>query len=251
MEFHERMAIVHALHTFWNPVCEQAVGDLIEALDLSPGARVLDVACGVGELLVRIAERYGCGGVGVDISSWALEQARVTAPERVPDAGLAFVESDGASFEPEGGERYDAVCLVGASWIWKGYEGTLDALLRWLRPGGMLLFGEPYWRVPEPPAEFCEIEGVTPESFTTLDGIRAAAAARGLRLVYMVGSSERDWDRYEMLQSLAADRWAQAHPDHQDVDELLATQDRSRGNYLRSGREVLGFAQFVFRAPAA
>jgi SAM-dependent methyltransferase len=246
MDFHQRMAIVHTLHTFWNPISEDAVDDLVEALDLPPNSRVLDIACGVGELLIRIAERYGCSGVGVDISDAALEQARVNASERVEDA-LEFVESDGASFATE--ERFDLVCLVGASWIWKGYRVTLDALKLRLKPGGLMLFGEPYWRVPEPPDEYCEIEGVTRETFTTLDGIREAAARRGLRLVYMVGSTDRDWDRYEMLQSLAADRWARLHPDDPDLEEVLRLTERSRMNYLRHGRDVLGFAQFVFRAP--
>lgn len=247
MDFFERMAIVHAAHVFWNPISDEGVEDLIAALDLAPGARVLDIACGAGELLVRIAERYGATGVGVDISAAALATARAKARGRVPDAGLEFVEGDGAQYEADAAS-FDAVCLVGASWIWKGYENTLDALLRWLRPGGVLLFGEPYWKVADPPAAYCEADGgFTTETFTSLDGIREATLARGLQIVYMVGSSERDWDRYEMLQSLAADRWARANPDHPDLAEFLEATRRDRALYLRWGRDALGFAQFVFR----
>ncbi|MHC4165048.1 MAG: SAM-dependent methyltransferase [Planctomycetota bacterium] len=247
MEFHERMAIVHAGHVFWNPISDEGVEDLIDAMALAPGTRVLDVACGAGELLVRLAERYGVRGVGVDVSAGALAQARAKAHERVPDAELEFVEQDGATYEAPP-ESFDAVCLVGASWIWKGYVGTLQALVHWLKPGGILLFGEPYWKPGASPVEYCEADGsFAPDTFTTLAGVREAAEAEGLQLVYMVGSSDRDWDRYEMLQSLAADRWVRANPDHPDLDAFVAATQRDRTLYLRWGRDLLGFAQFVFR----
>jgi len=248
MEFHERMAIVHADHVFWNPISEEGVQDLIASLALEPGAQVLDVACGAGELLIRLAERYGASGIGVDISVEALAQARRRTSERVPGAALEFVHGDGAHYEPPGGRTFDAVCLVGASWIWKGLAGTLRALVPWMKPGGLMLLGEPYWKVPDPPIAYCEAEpGITPDSYTTLDGIREAAQHEGLRLVYMVGASDRDWDRYEMLQSLAADRWALANRNHPDLEEFLEADQKWRRQYLKWGRDALGFAQFVFR----
>ena len=69
----------------------------------------------------------------------------------------------------------------------------------------------------------------------------------GFRLLYLLGSTEREWDRYEMLQSLATDRWAQANPEHPDRDDLLAFQARFRETYLRYGRDVLGFAILLLR----
>ena len=85
------------------------------------------------------------------------------------------------------------------------------------------------------------------ETFTTLDGIREAAADRGLRLLYMLGSTDREWDRYEMLQSLAADAWAEANPEHADRDHVLEEDVKAKRAYLQQGRDTLGFAQFLFR----
>jgi SAM-dependent methyltransferase len=246
MDFHERMAIGHALHTFWNPISEPAVDELVAAMDLAPKSRVLDVACGPGAWLFRVVERYGASGIGVDVSAGALERARATAA-RTHDADVTFVDQDGAAYVAACEEQFDLVCLVGASWIWKGYRGTLEALRPRVRPQGLLLFGEPFLRVAEPPTAWCEIEGVTPDAFTTLDGLRTACRDAGFRLLYLLGSTEREWDRYEMLQSLATDRWVRAHPDHPDRDDLLAFQDRFRENYLRYGRDVLGFATLLLR----
>ncbi|MDJ0522226.1 MAG: methyltransferase domain-containing protein [Planctomycetota bacterium] len=248
MDFFERMALQHELHTYWNPTSPEAIDEVIAALDPQPGMRVLDIACGVGELLVTLVERHGVSGVGVDLMGAAVDKARENAGARVPDADLRFLELDGAAYEPEAGETFDVVSLVGASWIWQGYAGTLDALARLVRPGGMVLFGEPYWKLPPPPAEYIQADpNVEADMFTSLDGIRVAAAERGMRLTFMRGSTLTEWDRYEMLQARAADRWAEAHPDHPDRDEVLEERSKENEVYLRWGRDNLGFALFVFR----
>jgi len=245
MEFHARMAIAHSLHTFWNPVSDDAVDDLIWALDLEPGARVLDIACGAGELLLRIAGRGDISGVGVDISPFALERAREAKAATQPDADITFVESDAKDYVP--GATFDVVCHVGASWIWNGYAGSLAALHDLVRPGGRVLFGEPYWRVEEPPEAYLRSESLTRDGFTDLAGLGKAVEEAGFRMLYLLASSEQDWDRYEMLQSLAVDQWVEAHADHPDREEVLAIQKRARDAYLRWGRDVLGFAQMILR----
>ena len=144
----------------------------------------------------------------------------------------------------------DVVSLVGASWIWNGYAGTLDALIKRVKPGGLIVLGEPYWAVDKPSPEYCDREKFTADQFLSLAGLHDAFVARGLRLVRMHGSSQQDWDRYEMLQSLAIDQWAEANPEHEDRAELLEERQRENGTFLRWGRDQLGFATFVLRAPA-
>lgn len=57
---------------------------LLERVGLGPGAEVLDLGCGSGEVTVEIARRVGPGGrvVGVDMDERVLEHARSTAAER-------------------------------------------------------------------------------------------------------------------------------------------------------------------------
>lgn len=247
MEFHERMGIEHELHTFWNPTSEAAIEELIEILALESGQRVLDIACGPAETLLRVAEAYDITGIGVDLSPKALEKARAAVADRAPDR-IEIVDAEGAAYAADLEERFDLVCLLGASWIWSGYVGTLEALKRLTKPGALAWFGEPYWKVDGPPAEYCKTEDVAPESFTTLAGLQEAVEAHGFRLVYLRRSTDDEWDRYEMLRSVAADRWAQAHPDHPDRQELLDSQKRTRAKYLRYEHEVLGWAQLLLRS---
>ena len=69
----------------------------------------------------------------------------------------------------------------------------------------------------------------------------------GLELIYTLVSSQDDWDRYEGLQWYAAAEWAKEHPEDPNVAEVLNRVDENRENYLRWGRQILGWAIYVFK----
>jgi len=239
--------ITHADHLFCNPLGSDRVDELIGLLELPAGARVVEAACGKGELLVRLAERCGVEGLGVDISPWEVPVARERAAARVPGGRLEIVEADAAAwpFEPA---RADLAICLGASWIWGGHRGTLAALARIARPGGLVLIGEPYWRREPDPAYLVAAE-LRAEEVGTHAGNVAAGIELGLAFLYAMPSREDEWDRYEMLQARAAERYALARPDDPDVPELLAWARRGRDAYLRWGRETLGWSVYLFRTP--
>jgi 2-polyprenyl-3-methyl-5-hydroxy-6-metoxy-1,4-benzoquinol methylase len=64
----------------------------LEWLDLSPGKRLLDVACGAGGPALRIAAVTGCSAVGIDVH----EEAVTTASSLAAQRGLA----ERAEFRP-------------------------------------------------------------------------------------------------------------------------------------------------------
>ncbi len=240
-------AITHADHVVCNPTSSERLDELIGLLDLAPGATVWEAACGKGELLVRLAERRRVRGTGVDLSPYEIAVARERAAARAPAAGLALIEGDAAAHAPGPASVDLAVCL-GASWIWGGHRGTLAALRGFARPGGLILVGEPYWRR-EPDPDYLAAADVSAADFSTLHGNVAIAAEEGLALLYALPSRDEDWDRYEMLQLRAAERYGVAHPDDPDVGDLLARARRGADAYLRWGRDTLGWAIYLFRAP--
>jgi SAM-dependent methyltransferase len=209
---------------------------------------VWEAACGKGELLIRLADRYRIAGVGVDLSPYELPVARERAAARVPAANLAFVEGDAAHHAPEPASVDLAACL-GASWIWGGHRGTLQALRTAVRPGGLVLVGEPYWKH-EPQPEYLAATGLRGDEFSTLEGNVGIGAEEGLTLLYAMPSTDADWDRYEMLCLRAAERHAASHPEDPDVPDLLGRARPEAAAYLRWGRETLGWAIYLFRAPA-
>lgn len=135
--------ITHRDDVYCNPLSTAKFEEIIEILRLPPRSRVLDIACGKAELLVRLAERYAISGVGIDISPFCIRDARAKAAARVPGADLTFIEMDAAGYDA-GGTAFDLAMCVGASWIWHGHRGTLRALRGFVRPGSLVLAGEPY-----------------------------------------------------------------------------------------------------------
>ena len=68
MDIWKYFAIGHQHHVICNPTSEEKLDELIELIELSEEARVLDIACGKGAFLLRTLQRWMCNGVGVDLS---------------------------------------------------------------------------------------------------------------------------------------------------------------------------------------
>jgi SAM-dependent methyltransferase len=247
MDTWKYFGITHADHVVCNPTSSERLDELIRLLDLRRGAVVWEAACGKGELLVRLAERLGVQGTGVDRSPYEIAVARERAAARVPAADLRLIEGDAAAHSPEPASVDLVVCL-GASWIWGGHRGTLAALRGFATPGGLVLVGEPYWRQQPDPA-YLAAAGLAAADFGTLHGNVEMAVEEGLTLLYALPSRDEDWDRYELLQARAAERYALAHRVDPDVGELLARARRGTDAYLRWGRDTVGWSIYLFRAP--
>ena len=238
--------ITHREHLICNPTTTRKLDELIALLRLGPGARVLDIATGKAEFLIRLAEKYGVEGVGVDLSPYCVSDAKEKQRRRVPDADLTFLEMDGADYAADAPESFDLVACVGASWIYGGHRGTLEALREMAAPGAWAVVGEPYWRQ-EPSKAFLEAMGEDRTAYGMHHENAEVGRELGLELVYTLVSSQDDWDRYEGLQWYAAVAWAAGHPNDPDVDEVLERVRKGRETYLRWGRETLGWAIYVFK----
>ncbi len=241
--------ITHREHTICNPSSMEKLEQLVSLVPLAPDARVLEIATGKGEFIIRLAERYGMGGVGVDLSPYHLADAREKHRKRAPDARLVFLEMDGAEYEPEKPESFNLAACIGASWIYGGHRGTLKALEAMAAPESWIVVGEPYWRH-DPEGEYLEALGQEPGSFGTHSQNAQTGREFGLELVYTLASSQDDWDRYEGLQWYAAEVWAGGHLQDPDVEEVLRRVRQGKAAYLRWGRETLGWAIYVFKKGA-
>ncbi len=242
--------VTHRLHTYCNPISVDKMNELIRILDLKPQDRVLDIACGLGQLLLTIADSCDISGVGVDASPYYVKRALHRKQECAPHADIQFIHELGEHYKlPDDGDsdpRFDVVMLVGASWIWNGYKGTLDAIMAFCKPGGLIVIGEPYWKA-KPPEEYLKFQELGRDALFTLHENVNIAKEKGLDPVYFVDSSNTDWDRYEMLQVASVDQFAQEEPNHPDLAETREKVNANYDSYLKWGREGLGFATHVFR----
>ena len=112
-------------------------GHLVEAAGVGPGDRVLDVACGTGNVAITAARR-GAEAVGVDITPAMLEDAR-------ENAGIAGTEdiiwSEGDATDlPFDDGRFDVSLSCVGHMFADPPSGAAEELLRVTRPGGTVAF---------------------------------------------------------------------------------------------------------------
>jgi cyclopropane fatty-acyl-phospholipid synthase-like methyltransferase len=241
--------ISHKLHTYCNPLNKERLEALLQLLRLKPDSTVLDIACGKGEFLVRLAELYHVKGVGVDISPYFIQEAQSKAKYRVPNAPLDFRQLDAKNYQPPEGLVFDLTSCMGATWIWNGYKGTLQALEDLTRPHGIILVGEPYWLKPPDP-EYLKADNMKKETFAEshYDNIKIAENL-GLTCIYTLVSTEQDFDHYETLQWMAVTQYAEANPNDPDLPEILERTKHHKHIYLQWQRDTMGWALYVYRKP--
>ena len=238
--------ITHREHVLCNPMSSEKLSRLVGLLRLPESARVVDVACGKGEFLIRLAEAYSVHGTGIDLSPFFIAAAQKQLEVRAPDADITFQEMDGADFRPDKPHSFALASCIGASWVFGGHAATLEALSTMVEPGGWVVVGEPYW-LRDPHEDYLEASGVARGDFETHSGNVEAGELQGLELVHTLVSNADEWDTYEGLQWYATAEHARSHQDDQDLPELLERVAKQKATYLRWGRDTLGWAIYVFR----
>jgi SAM-dependent methyltransferase len=111
----------------------------LDLLGVQPGTRVLDVGCGVGRLMLRMARR-GCRVTGVELIRADLRSARRLLGEVWQQVEL--IEGDGGRL-PFADESFDFVTCTETLEHVADYGLALRELTRVLRPGGNLAVSVP------------------------------------------------------------------------------------------------------------
>ncbi len=107
---------------------------LVEALPITPGQRVLDVACGAGNVAIPAA-LAGADVVGIDIAPSLL--ARGEAEAAAAGAEVEWVDGDAESL-PFADASFDTVTSAVGVMFCSSHERAAAELLRVCRPGGSI-----------------------------------------------------------------------------------------------------------------
>lgn len=247
MDLHRSFTIREHSHRILNPFTDEKLAALGRALALAPGSRLLDLACGKGELLSTWARDHGVTGVGVDISTVFLQAAAERAAELGVSDRVTFKHADASSYAHDA--PVDVACCIGATWIGNGVAGTIDLLARNLVPGGMLLVGEPYWRLEPPDDETVRAcHASSREEFRSLPELIRQFGDLGWDLAEMMLASQDSWDRYEAPHWLNVRRWLAENPDDELADSFRAELRSGPLQHVMYQREYFGWGVFALMA---
>jgi SAM-dependent methyltransferase len=205
---------------------------------------VLDLGSGSGEMLCTWARDYRISGTGVDMSQLFAGQAKLRAEELGVTDHINFIHGDAAGYVSD--EKVGVAACVGATWIGGGVAGTIELLAKSLRPGGIILIGEPYWRQLPPTEEVakgCRAGAIA--DFLLLPELLASFGNLGYDVVEMVLADQDSWDRYEAAKWLTMRRWLETNPGDDFSKDVRAELTSAAERYAAYTREYLGWGVFA------
>lgn len=248
--------IGHRDHQFLSPVSAETLDRIMAAAALPSGSVAYDLGCGTGNMAVHLAQRWSLAVRAVDRSPMMIEEARrraavAGASGALGEGTVEFVHQGSVEFLAQAGPA-DMVVAIGALALTAGsQEATevLRSLADSVKPGGLLLWGESYWR--KPPSDMLRIIlGPTVAVYGAHHEYVHAGEEAGLGPLYAVTASDQDWDEYTWRYVTALENHLRDHPGDPDAAEIANRARGWRSLYLAEGRDTIGFGLYLFRKPA-
>jgi len=120
----------------WGKISGRFYRLLLGQVELRPGAKVLDVGCGTGALLYKMADAGTISGFGIDMSEYMIEEAK----RKCPEMDIRISRCEETPFEDN---TFDVVTTCLAYHHFSDRAGFAREAARILKPGGRLYIVDP------------------------------------------------------------------------------------------------------------
>jgi SAM-dependent methyltransferase len=123
---------------------QEMLHEVVTALDVRPGMRVLDAGCGTGALADQLAARHpNIELVAADLSPSMLKRART---RRAWPASFTFVEGNIDDVLASDERGFDGIASVNVIWTLPDPQTTFKRMTARLHDGGRMVHATPSWR---------------------------------------------------------------------------------------------------------
>jgi cyclopropane fatty-acyl-phospholipid synthase-like methyltransferase len=238
MHFTRFWSIVEKHHDIQNPSSPEKLDHLVDLMQLQPHHHVLDVGCGRGWLLSRIAMRTGAKGTGIEINPWFCDVAR----QRAHDVGVAdcitIIQSDAHDVQLPA-HSFDAVCCIGATFALGGLLNTVSFARRIAKPGAPIIIGDIFRYDAQLPPALAEY-GFVPTLAELVDIVRGDVEPHE-----MLVSTLDEWDRYETRKWQTARSWIVDNANDPEHADFVLRVAKMRHDYLHIERAAVGWAMIM------
>jgi SAM-dependent methyltransferase len=126
---------------------QAATQSIIDQSNLTAGARVLDVGCGIGLTAFHLVNAYGCSVTAMDITPAMIDRAREEARIRRVKGALRFAVADAQALPFKDG-TFDLVMVESVNVFLSDRPGAFDAYTRVAKRGGYVGITESTWMTP-------------------------------------------------------------------------------------------------------
>jgi SAM-dependent methyltransferase len=217
-----------------NPMLSDTALKIGRLLNLRPDNTVLDLACGKAGVSLSLVMAYKIRLMGVDV----LPEFAREASMRAEATGLydlaTFISEDAKIFAEETNSQWDAVMMMGASFIWGGLLGALRVLPGLVKPGGTLVIGEPYFKP--------DAANSPDMPFSGKEQTTQAISEIG-EIVEVFDDGDEGWEAYYGPEEKIRKRLLEDHPDNHGLKDML---DKHVEN-MEWEMKNLGWAAWVVR----
>lgn len=239
MDFFDIMGISHRYMEILDPSTPEKIIKLGKQLQLKKGSRIIDFGCGCAEPLALWAKEFGITGVGIDISEDFCDRARKKLAAKGLSGQIEIVCSPAADYIFEEGS-FDAATCIGATFVFGGYQQTIQTMKKAIRQNGRLGIGETHWLNNQVDPKYAQ------EQTTTYAEPELAQFTRdeGFELEYIIRASADDWDRYMSDNWYGLIRWLEENPTHPDYEQVFKHLRSDQDSYLQFQRQYMGWAMY-------
>ena len=221
---------------------------LISKTPVGPGQNVLDVGCGLGRPGVRLAEKTGCGVVGITISQVQTVEANRYAQERGIGQRASFHCVDAMKM-PFADETFDAVWAFECLFHMPDRVEVLRQIARVLRPGGWFVLTDPYEKVLFTPMETKILyASFQVNAFFTPKEYQTSLSTLGIKVKDWADISENTHSSYTQIMAATSQKEAELRTIYgeefiaqmQYIGPTLEAINRNKIGYLCLAAEKVG-----------